>query len=395
MYKIINRKKLAVTIAADVIGRALFLPNFLLKRDRKIMPEEVREILVIRTAYIGDIIMTLPMLKPLKAKYPNSKITFLLSSGAVELLSHNPYIDRVLVYDAFWFFPGRNGAGKEYFEFLKILRCIRFDLVIEARADIRDIALLAFPCRGRYRVSYDFGGGAYMLTHVVPFRDIKHKVEYHLDIARSLGCKVNGIDWGLNLTQKEMNEGRALLQKEGVSDTDTVVGVHPGGRKELKNWHPERYAEAADRLIEECAVRVVFTGSEQERVLIDGILANMKHKAVNLGGRTDLRLLACLIKRYNLFMCNDSAPLHLASALNTPAVAIFGPSKSRETGPYGNIHRIVEKGFPCRSKCDEDVCLHSSFKACMDAVLVSDVFGAAEEVLKETGRYLGGYGVQA
>lgn len=86
-------------------------------------------------------------------------------------------------------------------------------------------------------------------------------------------------------------------------------------------------------------------------------MGKMSAKAVSLAGKTDLRILASLLERFNLFICNDSAPLHIASVMKTPVVAIFGPSKSKETCPYGNIHRVVEKDFPCRYTCDEDACL--------------------------------------
>ena len=82
------------------------------------------------------------------------------------------------------------------------------------------------------------------------------------------------------------------------------------------------------------------------------------------------------------FICNDSAPMHIAAAMKTLTVAIFGPSKSRETGPYGNVHRVVEKDFPCRFTCDEDSCKHKIYQACMKAITPDDVYNAAMELIK-------------
>ncbi|MBI5789562.1 MAG: glycosyltransferase family 9 protein [Candidatus Schekmanbacteria bacterium] len=384
-YKIINKKKKIATMMADLLGYLLWLPVNIFKKNTPLTG--IKEILVIRTAYIGDVVMTLPVLKPLRELYPDARITFLTSFAARDIFLNNPYVDDVLAYDAFWFYPkaSKEGIG-DYLKFLKILRSKRYDMVIESRADIRDILLLTYLCRGRYRVSYNVGGGGYLLTHVVPYREIKHKVDYHLDMVKHLGGNIGKVEWGISLTAEEKVAVKALLGEVGILPADLLVGIHPGGRKGLKCWAAAKFAETADRLISEYGAKIIFTGSPQETGLIADIIQKMEnHKqAVNSAGKANLRIISGLISRLDLFICNDSAPIHIASAMKTPTVAIFGPSKSRETGPYGNIHRVVEKGFPCRFSCDEDVCLQNNFNVCMEAIQVEDVLAAAREVLNET-----------
>ena len=379
-YKIINRKKLAGVRLADIIGYALWSPVSIFNRKAPPRKEDVREILVVRTAYLGDVIMTLPMLKPLKELYPEARITFLTTSAAKDLFKANPYVDGVITYDAFWFYKKTEGL----LGFLKRLRSRRFDLVIEARADIRDIFFIAYLSGARHRVSYKVGGGGFLLTGIVPYEIIKHRVDYHLDIVRYLGGRPEKIDWGINISEDEGRKAERLLSEGGSSGP--AIGIHPGGRKGLKCWPPERFAELADKIIERFGAKVFFTGGPDEAALIDGILGLMKKRARSLAGRADLRTAFAVIGRFDLFITNDSAPLHIASAMSTPTVALFGPSKSNETGPYGNINRVVEKPFPCRVMCDEDVCNHTVKKACMDAVLVEDVFKAVEEVLRQTSK---------
>lgn len=364
---------------ADVIGYALWTPARILRKDSPPRKEEVKEILVVRTAYIGDVIMTLPMLKPLKEFYQGSQITFLTANAAKDLFKGNPYVDDVITYDAFWFYEKSETFG----DFLKRLRNRRFDLVIEARGDIRDILLIAYLCRARHRVSYKVAGGGFLLTGIVPYEKIKHKVEYHLDIVRFLGAETGKFAWDLYLTAEERNFGKALLTAQGIADSDTVIGIHPGGRKGLKCWSARKYAEVADWIISKYNAKVIFTGSGEEIKLIEDIMGKMSAKAVSLTGKTDLRILASLLKRFNLFICNDTAPLHIASAMKTPTVAIFGPSKSNETGPYGNIHRVVEKDFPCRYTCDEDVCNHRVHNECMTAITTDDVCEAVKDIMNE------------
>lgn len=385
-YKIINKKKKIVTIIIDLLGYIIWAPVNLFKK-RSFPSNNIRKILVIRTAYIGDVVMTLPILKPLKELYPDSMLTFLTGSKAAELLRNNSYIDEILVYDAFWFYTKvAQKALMDYFRFLKVLRRRVYDLVIEARGDIRDIALLAYLSKSRYKVSYKVGGGGYLLTHVVPYEEVKHKVEYHLDIVRFLGGDVTGLEWKIYLTPEEKTAIDTLLSEIGVLQSSFLVGIHPGGRKELKCWAPDRFAKLADCLISEYGAKVIFTGSPEEKGLITDIIKDMEHEAINLAGKTNLRVLTGLIGRFNLFICNDTAPLHLASTMATPTVAVFGPSKSRETGPYGNIHRVVEKDFKCRFNCDEDVCNHINFKECMEKIQVDDVLNAVREVLGEVNK---------
>ncbi|MBI5642820.1 MAG: glycosyltransferase family 9 protein [Deltaproteobacteria bacterium] len=375
-YKIINRKKRVATRVADLLGYSIWAPVNLLAR-KPLNPREIKEILVIRTAYIGDVVMTMPVLKPLKELYPESRITFLTCGGARELLKGNPYVDAVLSHDVFWFYPGSKGFA----EFLKELRSKRYDLVIEARADVRDIMFLAYAAKARYRLSYNVGGGGFLLTHTAPYPGVKHKVEYHLDLVRHLGAKIDFIEWGLVPAKEELLKADGLLGGGGL--TALKIGIHPGGRKALKSWAPERFASLADRLITELGASVYFSGSPDEKELIDGIQKKMRNKAVNLAGKGGLRVGMAVIKRLDLFITNDSAPLHLASAMKTPTVAIFGPSKSIETGPYGNLNRVVEKDYPCRYTCDEDVCNFRNFNECMDSITVDDVFNAASRVIGE------------
>jgi predicted lipopolysaccharide heptosyltransferase III len=385
-YKIVNKRKKIATIIADILGYIILWPLSILKK-KELPREDIKEILIIRTAYIGDVVMTLPVLKPLKEKYTKANITFLTSFAAREVLINNPCIDNVLTYDAFWFYPvGFSRAVRDYRKFLSVLRARRYDLIIEARADIRDILLLARLARGTHRISYGVGGGGYLLTRVVPYKELKHKVDYHLDLIKSLGAEVNELEWEIPLSQEEQTVVRTLLSETGIANTDLIIGIHPGGRKELKCWASDNFAKLADSLISLYKVKVVFTGSRPEVALIEDIMERMEHEAINLAGSINIRILSGLISRVNLFICNDSAPLHIASAAKIPTIAIFGPSKSRETGPYGNIHRVVEKEFPCRSSCDEDVCKHEVFKQCMNAIQLEDVLAAVSDIWEEVFR---------
>lgn len=376
-YKIINKKKKIVTIIADILGYAIWSPVNLFKK-RSFPDTNIREILVIRTAYMGDVMMTVPILKPLKGKYPHARLSFLTSTKAKEILENNPYIDDILTYDPFWFYPAKK---TEYLEFISRIRKKTFDLVIEARGDIRDLLFIVFPLKAKFKVGFNFGGGGFVLSHSVPYTGIKHKIEYHLDIVRYLGCKVEDIEWGVYLTSDEKNRIKEIMSEHGIKQP--FISVHPGARHPLRRWFPERYAQLYDMIPEKYNIPIVILGAKGEEDLVDNIRTQMHHKPVSVAGKLTLRELSGILSESLLFICNNSGPMHIAASMKVPTVVIHGPSKSYWDAPYGNIHRIVEKDFQCRNGCDEDACNHQTFKECMEKIQVDDVLTAVREVFEE------------
>jgi predicted lipopolysaccharide heptosyltransferase III len=374
-YKIINRKKLIVTILSDVIGYIVFSPLKIFRKSPDI-DQTMREILILRTAYVGDILMTLPVLRPLKERFPQARISFIASREGAELLKGNPYIDRIFPFDPFWFY---RASIRDYFSFISKIRSEQFDLVIEARGDIRELLLIVLLLRSRFKLSYGFGGGAYLLTHVVPFTGMKHRIEYHLDLVRYLGCPTDVIDWRVYLEEDEKKKIREILDTHEIKKP--FISMHPGARLPLKRWSIEGYAALGDMMAKELGMTLVMLGSENEMELVNKIVKNMNHKPVVLAGRLNLRELAGFLAESALFICNDSAPMHIAAAMKTPTVGIFGPSKSLETGPYRDNCRAVEKDFPCRFTCDESVCKYGVYHACMKAVTPGDVFSAVKKLI--------------
>jgi len=383
LYKIINRKKLVATAVADGIGRVLFGLPRLLRKSGRIPPEDVRDILVIRTAYIGDVVMTLPILKPLRELYPRARIAFLTASGAVDVLKGNPFVDEVIAYDPPWFYPSSTSAWPE---FINRMRRRTFDLVIETRADIREILLLAWPLKANYRVSYDVGGGGYLLTHCVPYPGLRHKVEYHLDLVRYLGYRGRDLEWGIYLSPEERQRVREIMERKGTGQP--FIAVHPGGRLPLKRWPARHYAAVCGKLTEKYGMPVVVFGSENERPIVEEMISAMKQRPVDLAGEVSLREMAGILSHASVFLCNDSGPMHIAAAMKTPIVAVFGPSKSVETGPFGGEHRVVEKAFPCRPTCDESSCRFERYNACMEDVSPEDVFRAADDLIRSKGAHV-------
>ena len=382
MYRIVNRKKLLLTHIADAISRQVSGMFRHSDTVTEIMPEFVKRILIIRTAYIGDVVMTMPMIKPLKHRFPEARISFLTSRAAAPLLKHHPDIDSVLEFDPFWFYSV-NPAG--YLKFIRKLIHCRFDLIIEARGDIRDLLFLVFPMKARYKLSYAIGGGSFVLTHVVPHPHINHRVDYHLDIVKFLGGNTDQyhLDWGGYETPEEAHHVRKVFEENNISMPFWCA--HPGSRLPLKRWSDDGYAAAFDRIMTKIQQPLVLLGSAQEITEIQRIADRMKHRPHIIAGKIDLRAMSGIIRRASLFVCNDSAPMHIASALKTPTAAIFGPSKSDQTGPWNTTSVVIEKPCACRNQCDEHTCTNTTYQYCMKMITVTDVVDAAIALWKRTG----------
>lgn len=362
-------------MVADCIGKIIFWPVKRFKKPTRIKIEEIKSILIIRTAYIGDVVMTLPILKPLKERFPGTKISFLTSKSAKEILINNPYIDEIITYNPFWFYPEKI---IEYFKFIRRFKKTKFDLIIEARGDIREFLFLVQPLSARFKVSYDIGGGGYFLSHVVPYAGVCHRVDYHLDIVKYIGGKANDICWDIYLTENEKKRVEEILWENGIHKP--FISIHPGSRQPLKRWSAKRYALLADMIIKHNGINVVLLGSMGEKQLVESIGNEMKTKPIMLVGKTNLREMAGIFSKSALLICNDSAPMHIAAAVNTLTIAIFGPSKSIETGPYGNKNIVIEKNYPCRITCDENVCKNDIQNGCMADICVDDVLDAVKKL---------------
>lgn len=377
MYRIINNKKKYATMAGDLIGNLVFRGLGLVGKKAVVPADTVERILIIRTAYLGDVMMTVPMLKPLKQHFKNAHITFLTSASAATILENNPYIDEIVPYDPFWFYPAKPG---EYLSFMRRFRRRKFDLVIEARGDIRDLTLLTAPLKSSHKISYDVGGGGFLLTKTVPHPKVNHRVHYHLDIASCLGatCDYTNVEWGVYLTDAENKALADRIREMGIQGD--FWSAHPGSRVPLKQWSAEKYAESFDRISDYLNLPLVLLGGPGDVDMVTAVKNQMKTRCHLLCGKTSLREMAGLLKKTRLFVCNDSAPMHLAAASNTPTVALFGPSKSDQTGPYASNARVVKLGMACRQTCDESTCINQQFHACMRLLTPQHVMDAVSEM---------------
>jgi heptosyltransferase I len=342
-------------------------------------------ILIVKLSAVGDVIHTLPSLAALRRLYPEANITWVIEDASSDLISGHPYLDRVIVsHRKEWIRDLKAGRiskpVKEIRAFIDDLRRQPYDLVIDFHGLFKS-AVIVLLSSGERKLGYDSMQelSGLFLNEKIPEDMHKHAVDRYLDFPRYLGADVKETEYLIPIGEENINRVEGLLRINGIDRKDSFVAVSPVALWDTKLWADEKFAALCDRIAEELKARVVFTGSERGR--LGQIQSRMKTSSVNLGGKTTLRDLACLYQRSALLVTTDSGPMHLAAAVGTPVIALFGPTDPSRTGPYGKGHSVIRSGLPC-SPCFQKNC--DSVK-CMSDITIEEVFHAVKEKLSERG----------
>jgi 3-deoxy-D-manno-octulosonic-acid transferase/heptosyltransferase-1 len=339
-------------------------------------------ILIVKLSAIGDVIHTLPSLAALRKLYPDAHITWVVEEAAADLIKNHHYLDAVLISRRkSWIEDFRQGEIRrplqEIFSFIKKLRQRPYDLVIDFHGLLKS-SLIVLLSAGRRKLGYDSLQelSGLFINDRIPEDMNKHAVDRYLDFPRYLGAKTNQAEFVLPSDSAAEAQVQSILQKHQLEDKK-FIAINPIAYWETKLWDNEKFARLADYIKTRLNIEVVFTGSERER--LEQIVGMMKSKAVNLGGETSLPALAALYKKALLVITTDSGPMHLAAAVGTPVIALFGPTDPRRTGPYGAGHTIIRTELPC-SPCFLKKC---PTKKCMRDISPEQVMAVIEEKLKK------------
>ena len=343
-----------------------------------------RNVLVRGPNWLGDAVMCEPALRGLTQLFPEAEITLLAKPAIAELFIGHPALARVLIYDD----RGRHAGLTGKWTLAGLLRRHRFDLAVLLQ-NAFEAALLAFLAGVPRRYGYATDGRSLLLSQPVAVPDrrtLLHQVQYYWNLLKPLGLSGDPPAPKLIVSvDEEAAMGRRLVQA-GIMPSDLVVGINPGSTYgSAKRWLPERFAEAASgisRMLEKergQRVGVVILGAKGEEVLGREIAARLTAPTAVLSGATTIRELMAATKRCSLLVTNDTGPMHIATAVQVPVVAIFGPTDWRTTSPYGPQHAIVRHSVDCAPcllrECPID-------HRCMTGVSVEMVQEAAETQLK-------------
>ena len=326
-------------------------------------PRNVRRLLIRGTNWVGDSILSLPALKRARVEFPQAKITLLVLPWVAGIYEDSTAVDDIWLYDRQGVHRGLSGKLR----LIRELRERRFDAALLFQ-NAFEAAVLTWLAKIPVRAGYDRDGRGRLLSHKVPVAphvSKLHQTYYYLDLLEQLlGCArtSQGLepkptsqfvarimpDITLVVSPERRQRARIRLQAQGVDFNRTVVGVNPGAfYGSAKRWLSERYAMVLDRLIDERQASVVIFGSPNEVAIAEAIQSGMRSRPVILSGRTELSELIAMIACCDLFLTNDSGPMHLAAALRVPTLAIFGATDEIATGPMSPASVVLNKRVEC------------------------------------------------
>jgi heptosyltransferase-1 len=341
-------------------------------------------ILIVKLSAIGDVIHTLPSLTVLRKLYPDAHITWVVEEAAADLVRNHPYLNNILVSKReSWIKNIRNGEFSrpllEVRLFLRELKARPYDMVIDFHGLLKS-ALIVFISGGKRKLGFDsmqeLSGLFY--NEKIPEEMDKHAVDRYLDFLRYLGAPIDRPNFVLPSESTVQDSVQSLMKKFHLEEKK-FIAISPIAYWETKLWDNVKFARIADLIKTKLNLEVVLTGSEKESESIKEIISFMSTKGINLSGKTTLTELANLYREALIIITTDSGPMHLAAAVNTPVIALFGPTNPKRTGPYGQIHTIIMADLSC-SPCLLKKC---STKECMQSILPEQVLAAIEEKLKE------------
>jgi heptosyltransferase-3 len=403
----------------------LWMIQLLDKEARMHEFKDIKKILVIKLRHIGDVLLSVPVFRALRETFPNAYISAIVNSETEEVLTGNPLIDEVIVFNRN---IKKKHAVQKYIKELSFLKAIRgkgFDMTVDLTGGDR-AAIISLISGARYRLAYDperdgFYGKRYLYTHLAKKDGSQHMVMQNLDIVKQFGISTNNLDVYFFIpddarvsVKKIFEENLSKGGKGGFRDK--IVHVHPTSRWLFKCWKDEYMAEVIIWLVEQ-GVKVIVTSSPDKREmekakrilsLIPSRITHHASRLIDLCGKTNIKELAAVSSMSNLFIGVDSAPMHIAAAVGTPVVALFGPTAVNVWGPWDNnysselrvksfefknpytqkngiqtfsIHTVIQKDWEC-IPCGKDGCNRSKISKCLEDIKPEEVKNILSEKLK-------------
>lgn len=314
----------------------------------------VKKILIINLAFIGDVVLSTPVARALRQKWPEAIIDMLVVPLTVPIAKGNPFVDHVIEYDK----RGRHKKIGNLIGLVREIRAQRYDLAIATNHASRG-AILAWVSGIRYRVGYDAQHAGIFLTHIASAKrtEIRHEAENYLDVLKPLGIRTEDTSLTFRVDPEDV---ASMWEKVTPVPEKPIVVICPIGSYPLKSWRFDGYAELIRRLAPVAACYLIGGRGEQRQ--LEEINASSGSLAGVLAGTLTLGEVAALIEKAKLLVTVDTGPMHIANAVGTPAVALFGPTDPKGWGPRGASDIVLQHPVncsPCWGKrpCEDHQCM--------------------------------------
>ena len=328
------------------------------------------KILIIQTAFLGDVVLTIPLIQAAK-KYLKAQISVVCIPSTKNILEGHPSIDEIIVFD-------NKNSEKGFFSLIKFIKKLKekkFDVAIIPHPSFKS-GLISYLAAIPERIGFSNSAGRFFFTNKVFFDKNKHQLERYLDLLKHFGIEVKEEKTEIYIDEEGKKFADDVLPKNKI-----IFGINPGSIWATKRWPAEKYAQLADKIITEFGDEILIFGGPDDIDIAKNVEKNMEQKAINFAGKTTLKQLSVLTQMCKVFVTNDSGPMHIAAAMNIPVVAIFGPTiKQFGFFPYSKKAIVIEKNVPCRpcSPHGPNKCPEKHFN-CMNKITVSEVFDAVKK----------------
>ncbi|NTW78167.1 MAG: glycosyltransferase family 9 protein [Syntrophaceae bacterium] len=338
----------------------------------------LHRILIIQLGDIGDVVWGIPAYCSVKLAYPQAELFLLTRDPFGDLLLDDPHITRV-------FQVKKNFRAS--LSLLRQLRKLRLDLVVDLRADDRG-AYTSFFSGAKMRAALFYPGLSrrnHFFTHLVDPEPVKERVfgaaEQSLKIIRGLGIKEETSVPRIVISAESEQKVRQVIAAENILANKGWISINPFSRWSYKEWGIEKWRQLVSSIWEKYGLPSLIVGSQEERERAANLFQNTLSPVYNLAGKTSLREIGALLKMSRLHIGVDSAAPHIAAAVGTPTVTIYGPSDWRDWAPPGKKNKVVLPDMNC-SPCHQKGCDGSGLSRCLETIDADKVMAAVEELLR-------------
>ncbi len=347
----------------------------MLVKGEQISLDGIERVLLIQLGDIGDVVLTIPTIKAIREHQPSGTLYVMVREHARELIEDCPWVDGVISVER-----GKENILEKFFHqkgFIQTLRGKKFEAAIDLRTGTRG-AVLSYLSGAQLRI------GRYaedcrlwrnrLFTHLIkPENEMEQYSSIHsLNIVAHFKVGARDIDPKLTVSSEREMRTERILREEGVPTDRPLIAFHPFSRWRYKEWPTQNYIALIDHIGSRYPVHIVITGSADERGRATDLVKETRTEAYNLAGKTTIGELAGVLKRCDLVIGIDSAAIHIAAAVGTPTVSIYGPSAPVNWAPIGEQHEVIFKDLPC-VPCRQKGCNHSGVSRCLQELEVGEV----------------------
>jgi len=335
---------------------------------------------IIQTAFLGDVILTSPILEVLWKSFPGCSIDYVARPDVVNILQCNPYIRTIIPFDK----KGKDRGFKGISQMIQVLKSRSYDAAVVPHRSFRS-AWLVFRAKIPLRIGYKKSAAPFLFTHRVAYDHTKHEMHRLYDLLQPLSISLPLPPLCIYTSTVDREMADQLWKKEQLESSSAFIGMAPGSIWATKRWPPERYGSLARKLGEAKGVRTVIFGGNEDREVCDIVVRNSGGWCVNTAGIFSMRESASAMKRTKVLITNDSGAMHLAVGMQVPVIAIFGPTDTRfGFAPLGDNNTIIEKSLDCRpcGSHGSKRCPEKHFRCMMD-ISVEEVYSAVLKYIEK------------